>query len=47
MIGDALVFDGVAHPFNFEADNARAVRLYADDGFTHDDRDTHVMYRRG
>ncbi len=22
MIGDALVFDGVAHPFNFEADNA-------------------------
>ena len=23
MIGDALVFDGVAHPFNFEADNAR------------------------
>ena len=23
MIGDAFVFDGVAHPFNFEADNAR------------------------
>jgi predicted TIM-barrel fold metal-dependent hydrolase len=22
MIGDAFVFDGVAHPFNFEADNA-------------------------
>ena len=22
MIGDAIVFDGVAHPFNFEKDNA-------------------------
>ena len=22
MIGDAIVFDGVAHPFNFEDDNA-------------------------
>ncbi len=22
MIGDALVFDGVAHPFNFEESNA-------------------------
>ena len=22
MIGDAIVFDGVAHPFNFASDNA-------------------------
>ena len=29
-----------------EADNERAVRLYAKDGFTHAPEDTHVMYRR-
>lgn len=30
-----------------ESDNAAAIRVYRDKlGFTHDDRDTHVMYRR-
>ena len=29
-----------------EADNERAVSLYSRDGFTHDAKDTHVMYRR-
>lgn len=31
-----------------ESDNAAAIRVYRDKlGFTHDARDTHVMYRRG
>ena len=31
-----------------ESDNAPAIRIYRDKvGFTHADRDTHVMYRRG
>lgn len=29
-----------------ESDNERAVNLYSRDGFTHEARDTHVMYRR-
>jgi mycothiol synthase len=29
-----------------EADNEPAIRLYTSHGFTHDPRDTHVMYRR-
>ncbi|WP_432477658.1 mycothiol synthase [Nocardioides sp. GXQ0305] len=29
-----------------DADNERAVQLYARDGFTHSAQDTHVMYRR-
>jgi mycothiol synthase len=30
-----------------ESDNAAAIAVYSGLGFTHDDRDTHVMYRRG
>ena len=30
-----------------ESDNAAAIAVYSRLGFTHDERDTHVMYRRG
>jgi hypothetical protein len=30
-----------------ESDNAAAIAVYSGLGFTHDERDTHVMYRRG
>ncbi len=30
-----------------ESDNAAAISVYSGLGFTHDERDTHVMYRRG
>jgi mycothiol synthase len=55
-LGRALTLAGLAHLAGLgvsevilyvEASNTAAIRLYEGLGFTHDDSDTHVQYRRG
>jgi mycothiol synthase len=54
-LGRLLTLAGVGHLTSggidevilyVESDNTPAIRVYAGLGFTHDERDTHVQYRR-